>query len=114
MVRGQDCVIAGSPAKVIMSLDEYHEKRRKAQVDEAKTIYKRYVARYKRNPDENVFNEYFWLYTNDKNNLTEMCKMQMRNCGNEKVSYDAFEHHKPEFDGFEAMISAFEKDSIEK
>lgn len=41
-----NCVAAGNPCKVIMSLEEYHEKRKAAQVDEAKELVKLYRERY--------------------------------------------------------------------
>ena len=43
-----NCVAAGNPCKVIMSLEEYHEKRKAAQVDEAKELVKLYRERYER------------------------------------------------------------------
>ena len=39
-------VVAGSPAKVICSLDEYHEKRERRQYEEAKQIVQEYKKRY--------------------------------------------------------------------
>lgn len=106
-----DCVIAGNPAKVIMTIDEYYEKRKKAAVDEAKAIYKGYVNRYNKEPDVDIFNEYFWLFTNSENELTEACRNQMKNCGNEKESYDLFKNHKPQFDSFSAMIDKFRSEA---
>lgn len=105
-----DCVIAGNPAKVIMTIDEYYEKRKASAVGEARAIYDGYVDRYKKEPDVDIFNEYFWLFTNNESELTENCRNQMKNCGNEKESYELFKNHKPEFDGFSDMISKFRND----
>lgn len=35
-----NCVVAGNPARVIMSLDKYHEKRKALQLQEAEEIVK--------------------------------------------------------------------------
>lgn len=37
-----NCVVAGNPARVIMSLDKYHEKRKALQLQEAEEIVKLY------------------------------------------------------------------------
>ena len=61
-----NCVAAGNPCKVIMSLEEYHEKRKAAQVDEAKELVKLYRERYEKEPDEHALHEFFWLFTGGK------------------------------------------------
>ena len=33
-----NCVVAGNPARVVMSLEQYYEKRKKAQLEEAKRV----------------------------------------------------------------------------
>ena len=42
-----DCVLAGNPAKVICSLDEYREKRRKVQLSEAVELVREYEEVWK-------------------------------------------------------------------
>ena len=54
-----NCVAAGNPCKVIMGLEEYHEKRKAAQVDEAKELVKLYRERYGKEPDEHALHEFF-------------------------------------------------------
>ena len=40
-----NCVVAGNPARVIMSLDRYYEKRKAAQYQEAEELVKLYRER---------------------------------------------------------------------
>ena len=58
---------AGVPAKRIMSIDEYYEKRERAQFNEAKKLAVEYFDRYGKRPGKEVFHEYFMLFE------TEMC-----------------------------------------
>lgn len=65
-----NCVAAGNPCKVIMSLEEYHEKRKAAQVDEATELVKLYRERYGKEPDEHALHEFFWLSASIINVIT--------------------------------------------
>lgn len=54
-----NCVAAGNPCKVIMSLEEYYEKRKVAQVQEASELVRLYRERYGEEPDEKALHEFF-------------------------------------------------------
>ena len=54
-----NCVVAGNPAKVIMTLDEYREKRRNEYVEEAKELAIEYFNTYGKKPDIEKFHEFF-------------------------------------------------------
>ena len=58
-----NCVATGNPCRVIMSLEEYHEKRKAAQIAEAKELVELYRERYGKEPDEKALLEFFWLFT---------------------------------------------------
>lgn len=45
-----NCVVAGNPAKVIMSLDEYYKKRKSKQLEEATELVRCYRDTYKIEP----------------------------------------------------------------
>ena len=66
-----NCVAVGSPCRKIYSLDEYHEKKKKVQLDEAVEIARQYFACYRKYPPVDIFREHFWLWSNRKENLTE-------------------------------------------
>lgn len=56
---------AGNPAKKIMSLDAFCEKREKAQLSEAKKLAVRYFEKYKKLPPKEIFREYFMLFEDE-------------------------------------------------
>lgn len=60
-----NCVVAGNPARVIMSLEEYHAKRQLAQNAEARQLVEEYRKVYRKEPDEQALSEFFWLFSDD-------------------------------------------------
>lgn len=100
-----DCVVAGCPAKVIMSLEEYYNKRKKLQLTELTEVVNSYRERFSKDPDMDALSEYFWCFTKDKTILSDRCKMQMENCGNSDISYDIFEKHIPAYTSMEEMLN---------
>lgn len=69
-----NCVVAGNPAKVIMTLEQYYEKRKKAQLEEATELVKLYRDRYGKEPDDKALHEFF--------GCSAMGKMNYRIVGN--------------------------------
>lgn len=59
-------VYAGNPAKKLMSIDEFYDKRIKKQEKEAKVIFAYYYHRYKREPIEKIFYGYESLWNTSK------------------------------------------------
>lgn len=56
-----DVVVAGNPAKIIMSLEEYRLKRKANYVEEAKILACEYYKTYNKKPTMDVFKEYFMI-----------------------------------------------------
>jgi acyl-[acyl carrier protein]--UDP-N-acetylglucosamine O-acyltransferase len=56
-------VVAGNPAKIIMTLDEYLNKRKKEYVFEAKTAVRSFYEAYGILPERNQVMDFFPLYT---------------------------------------------------
>jgi len=81
-----NCVVAGNPARVVMSLEEYREKRKKQQEDEARELVREYRQVYGKDPDEQALNEFFWLFTDDPDNLPECWEEKMQLLGNREMS----------------------------
>lgn len=54
-----NCVAAGNPAKVIMSLEDYCKKREGLQVEEAKELIREYRKVYNEDPVEKHMSEFF-------------------------------------------------------
>ena len=97
-------VYAGVPAKRICSLEEYYEKRKKLQVEEAVLLVNEYFSVYKKEPEKRHLHEHFWLFENDINNLEQdfIDKLALR--GNFEKSKIAFENNIPKFKDFNEFL----------
>lgn len=101
----KDCesnsVYAGSPAKKIMTLDEFIEKRISSQIKEARLLAIEYKKRFGAMPPQEVFHEYFMLFINSNNvkNISSFNE-KMKLGGNYQVSLEYLENHKPPFDSY--------------
>lgn len=69
-----NCVAAGNPAKVLMTLDEYYIKRKKAQDQEAAELVRLYRERYGKEADERALHEFFLLFTTGDSDLPDCWK----------------------------------------
>ncbi len=96
-----NCVVAGSPAKIFYSLDEYYEKRKKAQLKEAVDLAKAYYERYHQKPNSQVFHEFFWLFSNDMNELPPLFIHMMKLMNNYDMTKKRFVSHKPIFSNYD-------------
>lgn len=54
-----NCVVGGNPARIIMTLDEYRNKRKQEYIEEAKELAKEYYKTYGKKPDIQKFHEFF-------------------------------------------------------
>lgn len=99
-----NCVIAGNPAKVICSLDEYRKKRNDAQLREAKGLVKQYIKIYGKTPDESVLDEFFWLFTPRNEKGQEKYRHRLSLMNNYERSLDEFMNTKPHFDSYDDFI----------
>ena len=100
-----NCVAAGNPCKVIMSLEEYHEKRKEAQVEEASELVRMYRERYEKEPDEKVLHEFFWLFSDNPDELPEIWKSMNSLCGNEGFTNEVMKKLKPKFNSMNDFLS---------
>lgn len=100
-------VAAGNPAKPIMRIEDYYQKRMDAQLKEAKELYRCYVQRLHTEPPVDVFDEFFWLFQpRDEKTLTPGAAKKMQLVGNYENSLQLFFNQKPQFDGYEAFLCA--------
>lgn len=97
-------VAVGNPAKVIMSIDEYFEKRKCKQLEEAKELYRCYVNRFNSEPPEKVFDEFFWLFKNSEKFLTEGQMDKMKLVSNFDYAQKVFTCRKSEFNGYDDFL----------
>lgn len=92
-----NCVVAGNPARVIMSLEEYHKKRVALQEKEAKEMVREYRKVYGKEPDASVFSEFFWLFTDSTEGLHPQWEFHMSLGGNREYSKKIIEQHQKQY-----------------
>lgn len=100
-----DGVYAGNPAKRIMSVEEYCQKRQDAQLKEAKAQAIAYYQRFGKYPEPELFHEFFMLFSDGaatKANPVFCNKMML--CCNPQDSYQYLQTHPPIFENFEAFM----------
>ena len=105
-------VYAGNPAKRICSMEEYTQKREKAQLKEAVEIFRLYYKRFGKVPERSIFHEYFYLFST-QDQLTGLYKEKMKENGNYDECLFYIKKHKPQFDSYEDFCK-FAKNQIEK
>lgn len=99
-----NCVAAGNPCKVLMSLQDYYEKRKAAQLKEAKELVQVYREIMDQEPDEHVLREFFWLFSDNPAELPEVWKQV--NClgGNEQYTNLVMQKHRTTFKSMEDFL----------
>ena len=108
----KDCesnsVYAGNPAKKIMTISEYFQKRQALQFQEARQMARQYVARFGKKPPKDAFPEYFqsMFCSAEEGAKIPKYRFQMSTgaCFDDTVAY--MRSHKPMFDSFEAFLEA--------
>ena len=99
-----NCVAAGNPARVIMSLEDYHEKRIAAQEKEAAELVREYRAVYGRDPDEAALSEFFWLFTGDDGELPRSWEAQRQQIGNREFRAQVLKKQKPKYQNMQELL----------
>lgn len=94
-------VVGGNPARVITTVEEYRKKRLACQVKEAVETFNLYVERYGKEPDESVFDEFFWIFKKRDEELPERFKWQMSHHGRYEETLINFKNSTPKFDGYD-------------
>lgn len=105
-------VVAGVPAKIICSLDEYYKKRKHIALIEAFALATEIRDKLKRAPQPSDFREEF-VYFVSKKNINEYpnipIRFQLQKAGNIDIYEPWLEHHVPEFSNFDEFIDAANK-----
>lgn len=94
-----DSVYAGNPAKKMMPLEEFLNKRQKRQLDEAYTYVLEYKKRYGTYPTEDKLDEYFYLFS-DGYNLNPHFKKKMLLLMNEEFCYSTIRGMEKQFSDY--------------
>lgn len=97
-----DSVYAGNPAKKLMTLEEFKEKRERRQLEEAKQVVLEYRKRFGTLPPESELDEYFFLFRKD-DNLPEF-KQKLALMRNYDQSKKIIESHTPKFHNYQEFL----------
>lgn len=101
-----NCVAAGNPCRVIMSLEDYYEKRKAAQLEEATELVKCYRQAYNKDPDEKELSEFFFLFSNGQEPINEHFDRQMHNLGNYEETLANLKSHSPFFASMKDFLAS--------
>lgn len=106
----KDCleggIYAGNPAKRIGEVKDFLEKRKQAQLAEAKALAVAYFERYHKYPPEEVFHEYFMLFLSKEAMLErKWCVDKMKLCGNYEASILYVDQFERPFHDYKAFMS---------
>ena len=103
-------VVAGNPAKVIGSLDDYHKKRLSLQFEEAKELAKAYKAATGLIPPQHVFREFVFLFRNEEDEYGKLIEKSYEEIlhinGNYNKTIETYKKRKPMFNSYEDFITA--------
>ena len=96
-------VYAGNPAKKIMTVLDFYKKRENLQLDEAKTLARKYYERFHEIPPKETFHEFFMLFEDDQpqNNVFND---KMKLCGNYNDSLEYIRKNKAKFSDYDEFI----------
>lgn len=100
-------VIAGNPARIICNLDEFIEKRKKRQLNEAIEIVKHYRRAFGKNPTKDRLPAYFWIFEPRNEEITTaVFKQRMELKGTYDLSINLFKRTKPLFKNYNAFLES--------
>lgn len=107
-----NCVVAGNPQRIICGIDEYLEKRRKAQLSEAADLYRCWRANTPAGkagevPPKRIFHEFFWLFENSSGGggfQEPLYEDVMHLCGTYDKSAQRFKETERAFPNYESFI----------
>ena len=102
----ENSVAAGNPARVIMSLDDYHDKRVQAQFQEAAELVRNYREVYGKEPDDEALAEFFWLFTGNDRNLCASWEQKMQLLGNREKSGQVLNDSTPMFENIQEFLQS--------
>lgn len=105
----KDCesgyVYAGNPARKLMSIEQFYNKRKELQLKEAKELALAYYDRLGKKPDREVFHEYFMLFADEQTvKSCEVFNNKMKLCDNMDESFKYLKNNKPIFNSFDDFL----------
>lgn len=98
-------VVVGNPVKVIDSVENYIDKRRKNYINDAVDLFCSYFKRENKIPNKEIFDEFFWIFEKrNMNSLPKKFDYKLSLTGNYQISVDKFLQSDPYFNGYEEFV----------
>jgi len=99
---GSNVVIAGNPARMICSLNDYYQKRRQLQLKEASDLAVSFYNKFHSRPPKSLFKEFFMLFSDG---AIDHCYDSQLSLGKGKQSsLDYMRNNKPLFKTFDDFL----------
>ncbi len=86
-------VYAGVPAKKIMTIEEYHNKRKMQQQEDAKKLVYEYRKKYEKDPTIRELREFIFLFTNKTNSNNEVVQEILKDSGHYNKCVEYLNNH---------------------
>lgn len=100
-------VYAGNPARRIMSIGQYREKRSQKQLEEAKMLVAEYRRQHGKMPPKEMLSEYCMLFcTAEEASKVPGFRRQMETGGNYAECAAYMQEHAPMFETYDAFLAA--------
>ena len=99
-------VIAGNPAKIICTIDEFYEKRKKQEIDAAKNYVKKWREKYGKNPSiYDMTNAFSWLYLpHTKETMEQYSQLFLTSAVDEETYLQNYYGTSPLYESFEDFL----------
>lgn len=100
-------VYAGNPARRIMSIEQYREKRSQKQLEEAMRLVAEYRKQHRENPPKEMLSEYCMLFCSaEEASKVPAFRRQMETGGNYMECVAYMQAHPPMFENYDAFLTA--------
>ena len=96
--------MGGNPACFICKTEDFINKRREKQLEEAVILFKSYYEKYNEIPPSELFFEFFYLFENPCETENVRFKKQI-NCFNQEMVYMVYKNKKTYFKNYDAFCN---------
>ncbi|MBR6253319.1 MAG: acyltransferase [Clostridia bacterium] len=103
-------VYAGSPAKKIMSIEDFYNKRQNLQKSELLNNLNLYILANKKKPSEVLFKEYFFQFIDRNQDLNKYYKEYLQYGDNYLLSLNRFKETKNSYSSFNGLLNEVMRD----
>ena len=101
-------VYAGVPAKKIMSIEEYHLKRKEEQIEDAINCVKRYYEKNGTYPEKKVLREFSFIFKENQE-PDEIVQKLLLDSGHYEKCCNAYKQFKSQYNGYNEFLKKCEK-----